>query len=59
MSSLRRWAVASNERAVVNARMAATECSRTRVERAEAELYLRGFRESDVEATTGTAATAR
>jgi hypothetical protein len=39
--------------------MAATECSRTRVERAEAELYLRGFRESDVEATTGTAATAR
>ena len=36
-----RWAVASNERAVANARAAATECSRLRVERAEVELFLR------------------
>jgi hypothetical protein len=59
VSGLRRWAVASNERAVANARVAATECSRARVERAEVELYLRGFGEPDVEATTGAAATAR
>jgi hypothetical protein len=30
----------SNERAVANARVAATELSRLRVERAEAELYV-------------------
>ncbi|MBJ7356291.1 hypothetical protein [Nocardioides sp.] len=29
------WATASNERAVANARAAAVECSRRRVERAE------------------------
>ena len=29
------WATASNERAVANARMAAVECSRRRLERAE------------------------
>jgi hypothetical protein len=34
------WAVASNERAVANARAAATECSRLRVERAEVEQFL-------------------
>jgi len=35
-----RWAVASNERAVANARAASTECSRARVERAEVEQFL-------------------
>ena len=40
MSSVWRWAVASNERAVANARAAATECSRARVERAEVEQFL-------------------
>jgi hypothetical protein len=36
-----RWVtVASNERAVANARSAATECSRLRLERAEVELFL-------------------
>ncbi|WP_341925112.1 hypothetical protein [Nocardioides psychrotolerans] len=34
------WAAASNERAVVNAREAATACSRRRVERLEVELFL-------------------
>ena len=34
------WADSSNERAVANARVAATELSRLRVERAEAELYV-------------------
>jgi len=34
------WAVASNDRAVANARAAATECSRARVERAEVEDFL-------------------
>ena len=36
----RRLAVASNDRAVANARAAATEFSRLLVERAEVELYL-------------------
>ena len=40
VSSVWRWAVASNERAVANARAAATECSRARVERAEVEQFL-------------------
>jgi hypothetical protein len=35
-----RWARASNERAVDNARAAATELGRRRVERDEVELYL-------------------
>ena len=38
-----RWAAVSNERAVANARAAATECSRRRVERAEVEQYLAGY----------------
>ncbi|MCW2767725.1 MAG: Clp protein [Nocardioides sp.] len=35
-----RWTRSSNERAVANARVAAIECSRRRVERADVELYL-------------------
>jgi hypothetical protein len=38
--SIMRWAVASNERAVENARAAAVDCSRAMVERAEVELFL-------------------
>ena len=38
-----RWAVVSNERAVANARAAATECSRLRVERAEVEQFLAAY----------------
>jgi len=34
------WAVASNETAVANARAAATECSRRRLERAEVDAFL-------------------
>jgi hypothetical protein len=34
------WAVASNERAVANARMAAVDCSRRLLEHAEVEDYL-------------------
>jgi hypothetical protein len=37
------WAVASNERAVANARAAATECSRRRVERAEVAQFLAAY----------------
>jgi hypothetical protein len=40
VGALWRWAATSNERAVANARAAATECSRRRVERAEVELFL-------------------
>ena len=47
MSSVWRWAVASNERAVANARAAATECSRRRVERAEAEQFLAAYTAPD------------
>ena len=36
-----RWPVASNERAVANARAAAVECSRRRLEAAEVQDYLR------------------
>ena len=35
-----RWAVASHEQALANARGAATACARARVERAEVEQYL-------------------
>jgi len=35
-----RWSTRSNERAVANARAAATELSRLRVERTEIELYV-------------------
>jgi hypothetical protein len=52
-----RWAVASNERAVANARAAATECSRLRVERAEVEKYLAGIEESSRAVTARAAAT--
>jgi len=38
--SIWQWAAASNEQAVANARTAATECSRRRLERAEVELFL-------------------
>jgi hypothetical protein len=34
------WAVASNERAVTNARAAAIDCSRRRLESAEVQDYL-------------------
>ncbi len=56
-----RWAVASNERAVANARAAATECSRLRVERAEVEQFLAAIADSragsTVEATARAVAT--
>jgi hypothetical protein len=53
-----RWAVASNERAVANARAAATECSRLRVERVEVEQFLAGL-PSTAEVTRKAAAAAR
>ena len=34
------WAGASNERAIANARAAATECGRIRLERTEVEQFL-------------------
>jgi hypothetical protein len=34
------WASASNQRAIANARAGTTECSRRRLEHAEAELFL-------------------
>jgi hypothetical protein len=52
-----RWAVASNERAVANARAAATECSRLRVERAEVEQFLASIEQSDRAVTVRAAAT--
>jgi hypothetical protein len=50
------WAVASNERARANARAAATECSRLRVERAEVEQLLAdlGPATAEVPATAAT-----
>jgi hypothetical protein len=54
-----RWAVASNERAVANARAAATECSRLRVERAEVEQFLAAIELSAVEVTRKAALTGR
>ena len=59
VSSVWRWAVASNERAVANARVAAAECSRARVERAEVEQFLRAWSESTVDATARAATTGR
>jgi hypothetical protein len=59
VSSVWRWAVASNERAVANARVAATECSRLRVERAEVEQFLAEHRRSIVDVTAKAAASAR
>ena len=58
--ALLRWAVTSNERAVANAREAATECSRRRVERAEVEQFLAAYatgRRSAVEVDTRAVAT--
>jgi hypothetical protein len=55
--SASRWAVASNERAVANARAAATECSRLRVERAEVEQFLSDWAGSTVEVTARAATT--
>jgi hypothetical protein len=43
VSVLWRWAVTSNERAVANARAAATECSRRRLERAEVAQFLAAY----------------
>jgi hypothetical protein len=60
MSSLWRWAVTSNERAVANARDAAIECSRHRVERAEVEQFLAAYatgRRRTVDLATGAVAT--
>ena len=57
MSGVWRWAVASNERAVANARAAATECSRLRVERAEVDQFLADLERSTLEVTAEAAAT--
>ena len=53
-----RWPVASNERAVANARVAATECARLRVERAETEQLLAEHAHRAVRSTAGTTAQA-
>ena len=58
VSSVWRWAVASNERAVANARAAATECSRLRVERAEVEQFLAAYAATPVASTVEVAAKA-
>jgi hypothetical protein len=59
VSSAWRWAVASNERAVANARAAATECSRLRVERAEVEQFLLEQQASILDVTAKAASTGR
>jgi hypothetical protein len=59
VSSVWRWAVASNERAVANARAASTECSRARVERAEVEHFLSQIERSTQEITARAATTGR
>ena len=59
VSSAWRWAVASNERAAANARAAATECSRVRVERAEVEQFLSEIARSSQEITARAATTGR
>lgn len=43
------WSTRSNARAVENARLATTLCSRRRLERAEVELYLAGLQAGDRE----------
>ncbi|HCB07417.1 MAG TPA: hypothetical protein PLZ93_01895 [Nocardioides sp.] len=53
-----RWAAVSNERAVANARAAATECSRIRVERAEVEQFLAAYAVDSVTSTAQAAARA-
>ena len=57
VSSVWRWAVASNERAVANARTAATECSRARVERAEVAQFLSEIARSSQEISARAART--
>ena len=52
VGAVRRWAVA-------NARAAATECSRLRVERAEVEQFLAGIERPTAEVTGKAAATGR
>ncbi len=47
MWSVRTWAAASNERAVANARSAATDCARRRVERQEVALFLAALAPGD------------
>ena len=59
VSSVWRWSVVSNERAAANARAAATECSRLRVERAEVEQFLDQHRRSTVDVTAKAAASGR
>jgi len=59
VSVLWRWAAASNERAVANARAAATQCSRRRVERAEVEQFLVEHQRSTVRVSAEVAATGR
>ena len=62
VGSVWRWAVASNERAVANARAAATECSRLRVERAEVEDFLAAYavaEQSTARLESGAVATGR
>jgi hypothetical protein len=59
VSGVLRWAVASNERAVANARAAATQCSRARVERAEVEQFLADVARSTAEVTAKVAAAGR
>ena len=59
VGTLWRWAVASNERAVANARAATTECSRLRVERAEVEQFLARLERSTVDTAAKAAATGR
>ena len=54
-----RWAAVSNERAVANARAAATECSRLRVERAEVEQFLAAVTQTPAEVTARAAAAGR
>ena len=58
MAGLTRWAVASNERAVANARAATTECSRRRLERAEVAQFLAEL-DRPLEVTVKAAATGR
>jgi hypothetical protein len=53
------WAVASNDRAVANARAATTECSRLRVERAEVEQLLADLAPSTSEVTRKAAVAGR
>jgi hypothetical protein len=59
VAAVLRWPVASNDRAVANARAATTECSRLRVERAEVEQFLDSLRVSASGVTAKAAASGR